>query len=313
MELENWLGDLFTGNNAVFLEDASLQYIVRECHQNRNTRLELLKSFIAQGQTRGHEFEQLYKLLCKLGKHVKIARKLVESAVALPQDFNQGFFIEVVPSSKPQKLPLLAREGTVESTAGRMFSNEDDKNRFLARLESLWKPDELSERSQSTSRTTKTRVHAELLLINYFDMHGCNFLGGSDRYIGCSKPACYLCYAFITNHPGRYATPATHQKIYLAWRLPEIYSKETDSHERHKIQEDILSRMTLSIRRDLEDEMDSRRPRRPFHADSTAGVTSTLDASTFSVTSLMHALPAGESQTTSEWAPLIANRKLLKQ
>jgi hypothetical protein len=251
---------------------------VRECHAARtNSILEILKPFTGQGQTRHLEFEQLYKLLCKLGKHVTVSRKLIESAVVLPQDFNQGFLVKTIASSKQQKLPLLAKEATVESTAGRMFSNSEQRDRFLDRLHTVWDADEVSKILRKEI-PTKTRVHAELLLLNHFDKQGCNFLDGGDKYIGCSKPACYLCYLFISEHPGRYTLPPSHQKVYPAWRLPDIYSNEARSHERLSVQEEVLMKMIKRVRQDLTTDIESRELRRPYHADSTAGVTSIVDS-----------------------------------
>jgi hypothetical protein len=276
-------------------EESDLQHLVRECHKIRKgPLLGRLKLFTGQGQTRRHEFEQLYKLLCKLGKHVTISRKLIDSAVLLPQDFNQGFIIKAVPSSNFKKLPLLAKETTVESTAGRMFSNSEDKDRFLNRLESVWNSDELSTWLRKEI-TTKTRVHAELLLVNHFDKQGCTFLDGSDKYIGCSKPACYLCYAYISSHPGRYALPPSHQKLYVAWRVPDVYSGEAQSHERSLVQENVLLKIIDWVRRDLTTEIESREPRRPYHADSTAGITSVVNFPAFEVATLLGALSVNDA------------------
>jgi hypothetical protein len=250
---------------------------VRECHAARtNSILEILNPFTGQGQTRHPDFEQLYKLLCKLGKHVTVSRKLIESAVALPQDFNQGFLIKTVPSSKQQQLPLPTKKVTVEATAGRMFPTSETRDRFLDRLHAIWNAQEVSDLLQREV-PTKTRVHAELLLLNHFDEQGCNFLDGSDKYIGCSKPACYLCYLFISEHPGRYTLPPSHQKLYVAWRFPDIYSNEARSHERLSVQKAVLMNMTKKVRQDLTTDIESRELRRPYHADSTAGVTSIVD------------------------------------
>src|ERR1700761_2713899 len=98
-ELHSWLCEYFGGDRPSALKEAELQSLVRECYRVRKASLlDLLKPFTGQGQTRHFEFEQLYKLLCKLGKHVTVTRKLIESAVSLPQDFNQGFIIKTVPS-----------------------------------------------------------------------------------------------------------------------------------------------------------------------------------------------------------------------
>jgi hypothetical protein len=207
----------FTTTSAITLRQSLMSQTYRilywsVTHNEQTCFSTLLKLFTGQGQTRFQEFEQLYKLLCKLAKHVTLFRRLIEAAVLLPQDLGQDFTVKTIPTFGLQKLPLSPKEANVESTVGQMFSSSEEQNKFLVRLRSVWDAHELSTRLQEQI-TTKTRVHAELLLVNYFDKYGCTFLDGNDRYIGCSKPACYLCYAYIVSHPGRYALPASHQKL----------------------------------------------------------------------------------------------------
>ncbi len=66
-----------------------------------------------------------------------------------------------------------------------------------------------------------TRVHAELQLADEFSRNNRHFLS-SDTYIGCSKPACYFCYNWLSNHQRGYVLPATHQKIILGCRAPDL-------------------------------------------------------------------------------------------
>lgn len=248
---------------------------MRTCYlKRRSPSFDILKRFAGQGEARRGEFEQLYKLLCKLGKHVHVAKKLIEAAVSLSQDFMEGFRIETLLSSKERKLPLTPKEATIESTIRRMFSTAEEQSTFMARLRFVWDPSELSKLLQE-QHSTKTRVHAELLLIDHFDRYGCHFLDDNDKYVGCSKPACYLCYAYITSHSGRYAIPPSHQKLYVGWRPPDIDTNDPACAARQKFQEGIILKLIEWVRKDLATDIESRSSRLPFHADSTAGMTST--------------------------------------
>ena len=243
---------------------------MRTCYKNRRgAAFESLKRLAGQGETRRLDFEHLYELLCKLGQHVHIAKKLIEAAVSLSQDFMDEFCIKVLPSSKEQKLPLLAKEATIESTIGRMFSSPVDQSQFMARLQFIWDPPELTELLQKQHKT-KTRVHAELILLDHFDKHGLNFLDNDDKYIGCSKPACYLCYAYITHHPGRYTVPSSHQKLYMGWRHPDVDPNATKIRAQ---QEQIMLKLIEDVRRDIKTDIECRTKRLPYHAD-TAGMSS---------------------------------------
>jgi hypothetical protein len=254
---------------------------VRLCHAARKGSLfSPLQMLSGQDQSRYQQFEQLHKLLYKLGKHVTICHKLIDAVVLLPQDFGPGFQVRTVNSSRLQAFPIPSKETKVEAIAGRMFRTPEEKAQFMNKLSAIWDTEELLSQPQDEIKT-KTKVHAELLLVNHFERAGGSFLGGRDKYIGCSKPACYLCYAYIRQHPGLYTLPASHQKLYISWRMPDIFESEPHCHERLIINEEILMRMITEVRWSLTTEIASRGPRFPFHPDSTAGITSSGRLSIF--------------------------------
>ncbi|KAI5457398.1 hypothetical protein BGZ63DRAFT_417121 [Mariannaea sp. PMI_226] len=74
-------------------------------------------------------------------------------------------------------------------------------------------------RAKMAQRSILTRVHAELQICDQFSRRGFNFVGG-DKYIGCSKPACYFCYNWLVSHRHNYVHPATHNKIITGCRGP---------------------------------------------------------------------------------------------
>jgi hypothetical protein len=236
--------------------------------------------FAGQGWTRRETFERLYKLLGKLGKPLKSSKTLTEAATKLAQDFAQGFTVKTVRSSVSQQIPFRSKkEATIESTVNRMFSDSSKKTEFMDRLKSLvsQEGDEIDSFLQR-ERATRTIVHAELLLIDHFERNSCNFLGQGEKYIGCSKPACYLCHMYITQHPSRYTIPASHSKVYVGWRPPDVYVRESGASGLLQIQERILLLMIELVRKDLDSEIKSRNMRLPFHTDSTTGITTTLES-----------------------------------
>lgn len=275
--LQGWLTKYFGSSNEGSSQLSFLD-LVNACYQIRHTQLlRTISLFSAQGRTRAQEFEQLYKRLGKLGKPIVNSRTLIEGAMKLSQDLNQGFTVKSIPSSKLSRLPIRSREETkIKSIVGRMFSTQLERDDFMERLRYLEgeKIDDFIEKEKSTS----TRVHAELLLINHFERIGCNFLDSYEKYIGCSKPACYLCHMYIAQHPGRYVVPPCHNKLYLNWRAPDVLVGDTSGTISAAAQEKILLKMIEIVRKDLFAEILSRDMRRPFHADSTTGITSTLDS-----------------------------------
>jgi hypothetical protein len=246
--------------------------------------------FAGQGRTRYETFERLYKLLGKLGKPLKSSKTLTEAATKLAQDFAQGFTVKTVRSSAPQRLPFRGKkEATIECTVHRMFSDSSKKTEFMDRLRSLASGEgEEIDSFLQRERATKTIVHAELLLIDHFERNSRNFLGQGEKYIGCSKPACYLCHMYITQHPNRYTIPASHNKVYVGWRPPDVYIREPGAFGLLQVQERILLRMIDLVRNDLFSEIKSHNMRLPFHTDSTTGITTTLES-----------MQSGESGTPS--------------
>ncbi|KNG50733.1 ott 1508-like deaminase [Stemphylium lycopersici] len=72
-----------------------------------------------------------------------------------------------------------------------------------------------------------TRVHAELQVADVFSRRQHYKFVADDKYIGCSKPACYFCYEWFSTHKHGYVRPATHGKIILGCRGPDHELNET--------------------------------------------------------------------------------------
>jgi hypothetical protein len=66
-----------------------------------------------------------------------------------------------------------------------------------------------------------TRVHAELQIADVYSRSQDMKFVDDDKYIGCSKPACYFCYLWLCNHKHYYVHPATHYKIIPGCRGPD--------------------------------------------------------------------------------------------
>ncbi|KAH7371272.1 hypothetical protein BKA66DRAFT_444226 [Pyrenochaeta sp. MPI-SDFR-AT-0127] len=64
------------------------------------------------------------------------------------------------------------------------------------------------------------RVHAELQIADHFSRDKLEFVD-NDKYIGCSKPACYFCYSWLSSHHHIYVPPATHHKVIPKCRGPD--------------------------------------------------------------------------------------------
>ena len=167
----------------------------------------------------------------------------------------------------PRKPGCLKKTTTPDDIVGRMFSVASGKEDFQEKLE---KHDMIIRANHpeghgianSLGLTTTTRVHAEIQLLDYFYKSRAEFF---DRvaYIGCSKPACYLCARYVKEHPRQVELRGTHEKIYLNWRVPdEIQDAE------------IIVEMIKVVRKDVVKHLDERveSQRRTRHPDTTTGI-----------------------------------------
>ena len=234
LESCDWLETTFLAKDGASHRSQNVRRLVLDCYVQRKRLLfERLDLFACQGGPHVFDFGRLCLLLCKLGKHVTITRKVVEASVYLRDDFREPVRLAVLRSAPERAFPLTAKEGTVEGILGRAFSSKAEMNEFKVRLRSLWNSDEI-EAILSKERPNKTRVHAELLVADHFYRNNLQFLGGPDRYVGCSKPMCYLYDAYLRHHPAGFAVPRSHQKIYAAWRCPDVLEDGPKAYHLHR-------------------------------------------------------------------------------
>jgi len=119
----------------------------------------------------------------------------------------------------------------------------------------------------------RPRVHAEIQVLEHFHESNLTF-ADSDRYIACSKPACYCCLLYIRHHPGNFVEPASHRNIHLNWRPPDL-KPECDIVS-HNHQRNILNSMIDDIRKDALHQISQRRPPHTWHPDSATGITESI-------------------------------------
>ncbi|BAE64785.1 hypothetical protein BDV35DRAFT_375384 [Aspergillus flavus] len=237
----------------------------------------ILEHRSSQGNEKGPDYERLYKLLSKLGKHVRLFERMIHAIEALRRDFCEGFVVEPIAASipKPNPLPKL-HEQSMGKIVARVFQEEDERHQFYHHLNQFFNKEYISQSLQRCKKR-RARVHAEILLIDFFDKFDANFLDNDDKYIACSKPACYLCYEYICQHPDKYTLPPTHQKLYYAWSLPIVRVNDRNCIEKFARHKRFLNHVTETLQSDLRKEVQRQLAPRKNHADSTAGASSVFN------------------------------------
>ncbi|KAL2813875.1 hypothetical protein BJX63DRAFT_442745 [Aspergillus granulosus] len=250
-----WFQENFYKNSAL-LTKQDMKALARKCiHARQSGQLEVLGKFTFQGNKHLTYFEKFYKKLTSLSRTIDMVSKLFESIVSLRQDLANDLVAEGLPPSTSLPIPLLPRKLTLEGIANRMFSKAVERDEFLRKLEQT-APAGLTKTLVDYSREVATKVHPELIIINYFDgLTVGGFLDDNDKYIGRTKPSCYLCHLFVSHHPAKYSAMSANSNLCLDWRLPDISRHEGNAMARAETQKSILRKLINTIRKELEEQV----------------------------------------------------------
>ena len=144
-------------------------------------------------------------VIVKAWSEVKSLRKIILVRTVVPAD------------AKSIKLP--AKTLNTYAIVKNICAKQHDRHQAKRYLRTFADIDfeEALEKPMSENICFKSRVHAEILLLEEFARHKHGFVD-NDRYIGCSKGACYFCYNWIILHHKCFVQPASHNKIILGCR-----------------------------------------------------------------------------------------------
>ena len=102
-------------------------------------------------------------------------------------------------------LPPVDGKTRLDSIVRRMLPSgeKDSVLRYQKALEDMDPVFNLTSRLLSIYQdpNLRPRVHAEILVLQHFYENDLVFEEG-DKYIACSKPACYCCASYFRHHPG---------------------------------------------------------------------------------------------------------------
>lgn len=254
--------------------------LVRECFEARkSSAFDTLALLSASGKNHNKFFDDVRHLLGRLGEHLKAAKTIVSAALRFPALLD-GFEIQVRPSPPSSCFFQSPEDISLDGMAKRIFTKEDEIIHYQEALDTLGRTSNGALLSDLRKECCfKTRIHAELLLADLFYWKQFEFVD-DDPYIGCSKPACFNCFQYLLAHPGTFALPGSHNKLYLTWRPPDILEENISVTIASKIREAITSKMNHALRAELRRQIDGRYARRPRQHDSLTGTSSSIQGAT---------------------------------
>jgi hypothetical protein len=231
----------------------------------------------------GRSFEcwsELRHTISRLKGYEKIVQHFINSEKAWPELF-QEFVVVPIKSTKPESNPLGRKSESAEAIIGRMCSNHDTKERYLAHARSLeWVNLDDRVKNQCTRPKFTPYVHSEILVLEWI-MAQSNVVFFHDwRYIGSSKGACQLCryYFDATGQHGNIRTRPSHGNLYVNWRFPDIPELEGSFGRTRR--QTILNSLMTKIREDAFRILVEKSSKGKRHDSSTHPLTSVLYAST---------------------------------
>ena len=218
----------------------------------------------------------------RLGMWTKAIRILVLAAKTFPQ-FIENAHVEVIAPKGPADLPNKLHITGLQDVVSRMLPADqsalvDELNQALVDVNTVIG---IQGRFREDYSNIKPRPHAELLVLEHFYFNKLDFVA-NDKYIGCSKPSCYCCHIYMQCHPGNFTPRPCHGNLWINWAPPiplPLAARRRASgmprpQEHHTFK--LLQDMLVCVRRDLQEQILSRRPKGAKRPDSTTGMSSFL-------------------------------------
>lgn len=289
LELVDWLQQFERVRDHVAL--CKLAYELRKSESmKRLKRLSEDPTYHRDPDGRLSPFSQVRHYVGRLAEHIRVPQRLIEELGRLEDLLLNPFQVQVIPVSScipPPRQEERDDRGIIDSICIRMLPKDSpDLPNVRAWLTELDRMYHIIERVEDSYKNPnfRPRVHAEIQVLEHFHSRGLTWLDG-DRYIGCSKPACFLCHLYLRHHPARPVEPESHRKIYLNWGPPLLAKRAQDESYLH--QRDILNKMVEEIRKDALEQIRQRQGPQQWHADSHTAITTTVaDAALSSLAAL---------------------------
>ncbi|PWI64233.1 hypothetical protein PCL_11353 [Purpureocillium lilacinum] len=199
--------------------------------------------------TKRESYREFSHLVSRLGSHVFAARTVFLGVRDLPFIRDIAYVNEVkAPHNITEPVRLCPSDVDPYEIVKKLCTSATEKGSpaFEQRLQeamitadeelmlSLYRRDSQQRRSfrdqvakymSDRNWTLPTMWHAELQALHLVASSGGRYTFiDDDKFIGCSKGACFFCYQYITHHEGGYVKPDTHNGICPAVRLPDAKS-----------------------------------------------------------------------------------------
>lgn len=210
----------------------------------------------------------------RLRSYVQGTRTLIAAAQQFPMLFD-NFKVTPVMSSKPDQNPI-QKTMPADKILNTMVKNSAEAAKRIAFFGKSRSLDDVHDRIEEmmVDETFKPIVHAELLVLQSLErqkLTNPSFFFNSWKYIGSSKPTCWLCDLYFAAHHGGFQVRSTHGNLYINWKPPDVVL-QIDGEGAAKARDDMLNTIVHPIRKEVLRILDDQIPIGRLH-DSSTGMT----------------------------------------
>ncbi|KAI1165423.1 hypothetical protein F5B18DRAFT_169012 [Nemania serpens] len=264
-ELSKWLGRFREKEPE---ELCHLAYRERETPMMKRLRSHLQLG----GDGQSDAVKDIVHRLGRLAHHIRAPQQMIEDVsnhTGLRNTLDEFQVISIQPQPVVDRPPAES-DIHIHSIVNRMLTcGLDDRYKEAADIMNRRYDIVTRFKQEYENKNFKPLVHAEIQVLEHFWEKRQFF--DDDRYIGCSKPACYCCHLYIQHHPAKCVVPQTSHNVYINWGLVALPQGTRDAEYKH--QRDILNEMVKSIRSDALDQILRKTSAAPWHPDSQTGLT----------------------------------------
>ncbi|KAK8031291.1 hypothetical protein PG990_001025 [Apiospora arundinis] len=291
-----------------FLDKSPLELCYLAYEQIKSENFELVTR---RGQPLGEESHQsetvqqygrLRHAIGRLASHIRAPTQVLLDALIHRNIFDEGVStvkkvcpVNSVPRPEPDGLT------TPAGILKRMVKPDNPKMKdYQSAMEIMDNHMHIGEKIIQSYESPDFRpsVHCEVQVLEHFYENNLRY-SHNDRFIACSKPACYCCHLYFKAHPADPVEPRSHQKIWPSWSPPLIPDIRSDE-KKYRHQLHILNTMIESIRKEALAQIEQRVMSKDNQQDSTTGITPSDSADVHSLEERLRSMNLGNPGTDDE-------------
>ncbi|TLD03691.1 uncharacterized protein PgNI_11571 [Pyricularia grisea] len=182
----------------------------------------------------------------RLAEHIRRPMRLIQNSTCFQEVLDNPFTIRRTPSIPGVRVPPPDSETTLDKIVKRMLPADHPKlGEIQAALQKFDGHHKILDLVMAQYNDKPRCVHAEIQVLEHFWATK-KLFAFNERFIGCSKSACYCCKRYIEAHRIRCFVPDSHENIYPTWSPPLLGIQDPEFSEKRKALQCIIDSVRAS-------------------------------------------------------------------